>query len=87
MESKYSFNDHIAKGTCRLNFEFSGYGRTGYDTSEFTISVYQLALDKAYKHVNSKKVNQHLLEQIDNLKISLYKDLTKLATTSTPKIA
>ena len=75
MEARYSFDDHIAKGLCRLNFEFSGYGRTGHPTSEFTVSVSQLSLDKAFKHIGSKKVIAHLLEKIDNQKIQLYKQL------------
>jgi hypothetical protein len=75
MEAQYSFDDHIAKGSCRLNFEFSGYGRTSYPKSEFTISVSQLSLDKAHKYINSKKVTEHLLKKIDNQKMQLYKQL------------
>ncbi len=83
MEARYSFDDHIAKGSCRLNFEFSGYGRTGRPTSEFTVSVSQLSLDKAFKHVSSKKVIAHLLEKIDNQKTQLYKQLREIGDSST----
>lgn len=70
MESKYTFDDHIAKGSCRLNFEFAG----AKPNSELVIDVSQLTLVKDFKDVNKAKVTKHLLEQIDQLKISLFKE-------------
>lgn len=72
MEAKYIFNDHIAKGSCKLNFEFNGYGKKANPNSELTISVNQLSLDKGFKHISHSKVIRHLLDVIDSLKIKLY---------------
>lgn len=69
MESKYTFDDHVGKGRCRLSFEFAG----AKANSELAIAVSQLALSKDHSHVSKTKVEKHLLEQIDQLKISLFK--------------
>jgi len=71
MESKYIFDDHIAKGSCRLNFEFAGANAN----SELAIDVSQLTLAKDYRHVDNAKVKKHLLEQIDQLKIAIFKNM------------
>ena len=77
MEAKYSFDDHVAKGNCRINYEFSNYGKTGSDSSEFTISISQLKLNKEYRHVNKRKIQDHLLEKIDHLKTQIFRDYLK----------
>lgn len=73
MEAKYSFDNHFAKGACRISFDFPRYSKSNNSNAEFTISITNLILDKNSKSINKNKVKQYLKEQVDKKKFEVFK--------------
>lgn len=80
MQVHFSYTGVTAAGECKVNFEFYNYSRSNNSKAEFGIDISSLETQTKYSHVSKAKIKSLLLEELDSLKINLFKSAIKAKT-------
>lgn len=75
MQAHFSFTGVAAAGQCKVNFEFYNYPRSSNPKAEFGIDISSIEPETKYSHISKLKIKKLLLEELDTLKIDLFRSI------------